>query len=181
MIQRIIIENEEHKVKSQLTYGHLYMILTSVRGIQQQLFPVSQMSVSHINSFFKEALKISTYIDKNIFYPSRIDYLKQKFNLEDLSLSSNSFYEQIVFVILNELDKYKVVVVETTGLDNDSIGYLVKFCYNFSIHNQDKIIVLVHPEHQRVKYPEYIQLELDEAKVGDVVGWLRELDMKYRK
>jgi len=161
------------------TYGSLYLILTSVPGLQRQLFPTSQMPVSHINSFFKGAVKISTYIGKEKFNPARIDYLRQRFNLPDLSLSDNSFYEQIVFVILNELDNHEIIVVETTGLANDSIGYLVRFCYDFLIVNRDKLIVLVHPEHQRVKYPEYLFLELDDAKVGDAIGWLKELDSKY--
>ncbi|PSL47421.1 hypothetical protein CLV51_102268 [Chitinophaga niastensis] len=174
-----LIESDEYKVKNQLTYGCLYMILTSVPGIQSRLFPTSQMPVSHINSFFMGALKVSNYISKKKFNPARIDYLRQRFNLPDLSLSDNSFYEQLVFVILNELDNNEVIVVETTGLANDSIGYLIRFCYGFLIVNRDRLIVLVHPEHQRVQYPEYLLLELDDVKVGDVTSWLKGLDLNY--
>jgi len=179
MIRDLLIESDEYKVKSQLTYGCLYMILTSVPGIQRQLFPASQMPVSYINSFFKEAVKVSNYISRKKFDPARIDYLRQRFNLPDLSLSDNSLYEQVVFVILNELDNHEVIVVETTGLANDSISYLIRFCYDFLILNKDKLIVLVHPEHQRVKYPEFLLIELDDVNVRDVRDWLKELDSKY--
>lgn len=179
MRRDLLIESDEYKVKNQLTYGCLYMILTSVPGIQRQLFPASQIPVSYINSFFKEAVKVPAYISKKKFNSARIDYLRQRFNLPGLSLSDNSFYEQVVFVILNELDNHEVIIVETTGLANDSIGYLIKFCYDFLGVNRDKLIVLVHPEHQRVKYPEYLLLELDEVKVMDTIGWLKELDLKY--
>lgn len=179
MIQELLLESEEYKVKDQLAFGCLYMILTSVPGIQRRLFPTSEMPVAHINSFFEEAIKVPIYISKNKFNASRIDYLKQRFNLSDLSLSDRSLYEQIVFVLLNELDKYDVVVVQTTGLAYDSIDYLIKFCYDLLIVNRNKLIVLVHPEHLKVKYPEYLLLELDEVKARDAIGWLKELDLKY--
>lgn len=179
MTQSLIIENDDYKVRSKLTYGCLYMILTSLPGIQRQLFPASQIPVSYINSFFEEAIKISSYTNKKKFSSLRINYLRERFNLQYLPLNDDSFYEQIVFVILNELDNHDVIVVETTGLANDSIGYLIRFCYDFLSVNQDKLIVLVHLEHRRVKYPEYLLLELDDVKVGDAIGWLKELDWKY--
>jgi len=181
MIQKLLIKSEAYGVEDQLTYGCLYMILTSVRGIQRQLFPPLQIPVSHINSFFKEAVKISPYIRKNKVNQARVDYLRRRFNLPYLSLSDESLYEQFVFVILNKLDDHNIVVVETTGLANDSIGYFIRFCYDFLSVSQDKLIVLVQLEHQRVKFPEYLLLEIDEAKTGDALGWLMELDSKYLK
>lgn len=162
MIRGLLIENYEYRVKNQLNYGSLYMILTSIPGIQRQLFSTSQPPVSHINSFFQGAIKVSAYKSRKKFNSTGIDYLRQIFNLPDLSLSDSSFYEQIVFVILNELDNHEVVV-ETTGLANDAIGYLIRFCYDFLIVNRDRLIVLVHPEHQRVKYPEFLLFELDDT------------------
>lgn len=94
-------------------------------------------------------------------------------------MNNNSFCEQVVFVMLNELINHEVIIVETTGLASDSIGYLIRFCYDFLIINRDKLIVLMHPEHQRVKYPEYLLLELDDIKVMNSIGWLKELDSKY--
>ncbi|MEZ2440278.1 hypothetical protein AB6805_01050 [Chitinophaga sp. RCC_12] len=179
MIRGLLIENYEYRVKNQLNFGSLYMILTSIPGIQRQLFSTSQPPVSYINSFFQGATKVSAYISRKKFNFTGIDYLRQRFNLPDLSLSDSSFYEQIVFVILNELDNHEVVVVETTGLANDSIGYLIRFCYDFLIVNQDRLIVLVHPEHQRVKYPEFRLFELDDTIVRDVASWLKGLDSDY--
>jgi len=179
MTQDLTIASEEYKINDQLIYGHLYLILTSIPGIQGQLFPTSQIWVSHINSFFREAIKVPIYIRKNKFGSPQIDYLRQRFNLPDLALRDSSLYEQIVFVLLNELDYHDIVVVQTTGLANDSIGYLIRFCYDFLTINRDKLIVLIQPEHLRVKYPEYLLLELDEIKVRDVIGWLQELDSKH--
>ena len=179
MTPRLLISSDEYKVRCGLNYGHLYLILTSVPGVQSQIFSLSKGAIAHINSFFEGAHKVPPYATK--FTSKRVEYFRSKFNVPNLLLTNNSFYEQIVFVMLNELDVNNIAIVETIGLSNDSISYLINFCYSFLNINKDKLIVLIHPEHQRVEYPEFLLFELDDEKVRDTTGWLKELDSRFTR
>ena len=55
----------------------------------------------------------------------------------------NSFNGKLITVLFSELQKNDIAVVETAGLDNDSISKLLTFNLNFLRLNPRKLIITI--------------------------------------
>jgi len=132
-----------NKPNYKFEYGEVYIFFLNKLGAQENIFTGTAGSICFINSFFKGAIKVPIYFERN-----KRELLKEKniingSNMFPFKLEEHGFFDKILIVSLAKLKKVDIAVIETTGLTNASIAKLIKCSFLFLKQNPEKLVVLV--------------------------------------
>ncbi len=159
------IDKNSIGVSKTLYFGHIYLVFSCKKDIQKKIFGKGLKNVCFINSPFKGAIKVPIYIRKHKINPKKIEYLKEHFRIPFLKIDKYGFYNQMIFVLLNELIQNDIVVVEATGLAKHSINYFIEFSNNFLRLNKNKMIVLFQIKSHNLSISKFIIEDLSETGI----------------
>lgn len=124
-------------------YGKPYLFFSNEPGVQGDVFSTITERVSFINTFLKNAIKVPIYFEKN-----KKELLKLKDAIDTvhtfpLKSAEYGIFDKILLVLLAELKKVNIAIVETAGLSYTSISKLIKLSFLYLELNPHKSIILV--------------------------------------
>lgn len=126
-----------------LEFGKTYLMFGSQLNLQEQMLSVYKNRISFINSPFKDSIKVPLYFKSNLKQMALLENQINNLNLISFDLDYHSLIGTLLLVIMSELNKKDIVVVETTGLINDSIFKLLIFNLKILDYSPDKLIIVV--------------------------------------
>ena len=106
--------------------GNVYLISTDVSGIHQDIFH-DVPNVVFINSPFDYAIKIDPYIERNKISKKSISKLQSSYDFQLPVIDSYGILNRLSFIILKQLLEKDLLIIELSGLANDSIAKLQKY------------------------------------------------------
>ncbi|WP_259071878.1 hypothetical protein HDF24_11430 [Mucilaginibacter sp. X4EP1] len=152
-------------------YGKLYLFFSNELGIQGDVFNAIAEKVSFINSFFKSAIKVPIYFEEN---KKELLKIKDDINISGtfpFRLEEYGLFDEILLVLLAELKKVNIAIVETTGLNESSIIKLIKFSFLYLELNPEKSIILIDNNYSNVNTK--IILKIDKENIDkNLDEWL---------
>jgi hypothetical protein len=152
-------------------YGNVYIFFSDEPGIQEKFFSSASEKVFFINSFFKSAIKVPTYFEKNKRKLLEMRSVLNASNMFPLMLGDYGIYDKILLILLAELKTAKNVVIETAGLSEASIVNLISFSSMLMKLNSDKLIVLVDNNYSDMNLK--LIMKIEESNIGkNLIDWI---------
>jgi hypothetical protein len=125
-----------------LYFGNVYLMFTAELGIQEQLFSEYKDQVSFINSPFEGAITIAEYyrLDSDILlkYTELINSM-----VTYPPVDGSEYLDKILVIVLSQLAEKNLIVIETTGMGENSIIRLTNYSLYLLQRFKDKMIIII--------------------------------------
>jgi hypothetical protein len=136
-----LLENISSKF-SELEFGNIYLMFSAEPGIQQKLLSSYKDHVSFINSPFNGAITIAYYYE--IESGNRLKHIEL---INDMMvyppIDGCEYLDKVLVIAISQFAENNIIVIETTGMGEDSIIRLTNYCLKLLERFKDKLIIII--------------------------------------
>ncbi|PWN63544.1 hypothetical protein C1631_021420 [Chryseobacterium phosphatilyticum] len=143
-----------------LEIGSVYVIFNNYLSQEDNLN--KSKKIFYINLPFHDSIKVSQYVDSKDLSINNYENLIKKYNLKFIKPQEIiDVFNQLVYIIINEIENYDIFIIGTVGIAFESIKLILKELIDIA-KIKDKIFIFVQNESKNIDILEKVDmLKLD--------------------